>query len=279
MRTFGIKRSALAMTACGIFSLYSSLSMAAAPTLTKGVIVAAVETTYPPFEYKDPATNKPMGFDIDLGAALAKELGVKIRWEETSFDQMINSIKTKRVDIILSGMGDLPKRRGTATFVDYLLTGTQFYTMKASASQFPTPEALCGKKVGASRVTAFVSNIKLWSDENCVKAGKPAIQVMGTNTSAEANLQLREGRIDAAAQGGETLPYQNGLAHGAYFLIGKPFALGYSGIGVAKNNTALIAALQKGFDQMIADGAYKKLLDKWQLQNYAVATATINGGK
>lgn len=278
MRTFGIKRSALAMAACGV-SLYSGLALAAAPTLNKGVIVAAVETTYPPFEYKDPATNKPMGFDIDLGDALAKELGVKIRWEETSFDQMINSIKTKRVDIVLSGMGDLPKRRATATFVDYIRSGTQFYTMKSDASQFPTPLALCGKTVGASRVTAFPSNIKDWSDEHCVKAGKPAIKVMGTNTSAEANLQLRQGRIEAAVQGGETLPYQNGLAHGAYFLIGKPFALGYSGIGVAKDNTALITALQKGVNQMIADGMYQKILDKWQLQDYAVATATINGGK
>ena len=36
--------------------------------------------------------------------AIAKELGVKIEWQETAFAQMISSLQTGRVDIAMAGM-------------------------------------------------------------------------------------------------------------------------------------------------------------------------------
>ena len=52
------------------------------------------------------ATNKLTGLDFDLGNALAERLGVKIKWQETGFEQMLSGLTTKRVDIVLSGMSD-----------------------------------------------------------------------------------------------------------------------------------------------------------------------------
>lgn len=58
---------------------------------------------------------------------------------------------------------------------------------------------------------------------------------------------------------------------------GKPFLAQYTGIGVAKNNTALSSALTTALNQLIADGSYHKLLAKWGLQEHAAAKAMING--
>ena len=52
-------------------------------------ITAAIVSNYPPLEFKDPATAKLTGFDVDLGEALAAKLGTTIKWEETSFDQIV----------------------------------------------------------------------------------------------------------------------------------------------------------------------------------------------
>jgi polar amino acid transport system substrate-binding protein len=52
-------------------------------------------------------------------------------------------------------------------------------------------------------------------------------------------VQLRQGRIDAAVQGGETLPYQNSVEENAYAPIGKPFLSQYNGIGMAKGSAAI----------------------------------------
>ena len=75
---------------------------------------------YPPMEFRDPATNALSGFDIDLGEAIGRKLGVKIEWQETSFAEFMPSISTGRVDAILSGFTDYASRHDIASFVDYL---------------------------------------------------------------------------------------------------------------------------------------------------------------
>jgi polar amino acid transport system substrate-binding protein len=61
-----------------------------------GKITVATMPNYAPITFKDPATNKLTGFDIDLGEALAKELGVGIEWQEIAFAQMIPSPRSRR---------------------------------------------------------------------------------------------------------------------------------------------------------------------------------------
>jgi polar amino acid transport system substrate-binding protein len=240
-------------------------------------LTAAIVPNYPPFEFKDPETAELKGFDVDLGKALAAKVGLQLAWQETSFDQMLNSLATNRVDVILSGMTDLPERHEKADFLDYIKTGPQFFTLTENAKSFPSMDALCGKKVGSSRRTSFPDNIKVWSAANCVAKGKPDIVVVGTDGSADARLQLRQGRIDAAVQGGETLPYQNTLEKNAYAPIGAPFQSQYTALGMRKGNAALNDKLIKGMSGLIADGTYLKLLTKWGLQEHAVSGVMVNG--
>ncbi len=185
-----------------------------------GKIVAATQPNYAPISYKDPATNQLMGFDIELGEAIAKELGVKIEWQETAFAQMISSLVTGRVDIVMAGMSDLPGRREQVDFVDYLKTGAQFYTSQANAATIKTPADLCGKKVGASRSTNWPGQIEEWSKQNCVAKGKPAITVVGTEGSIDARTQLKSGRLDGGVQGSETLSYFQKLEPNTYVVLG-----------------------------------------------------------
>jgi polar amino acid transport system substrate-binding protein len=269
-------RRTLVSLAFGAASLGASLAHAQTPVAGNGTLTAAIVPNYPPFEYKDPATDELTGFDVDLGVALAAKMGVKLKWEETNFDQMMSALTTHRVDAILSGMTDLPTRREAVNFLDYIKSGPQFYTLKVHAGDFPSIETVCGKHVGASRRTSWPDDIKTWSDEHCVKAGKPAVQVVGTDGSADARLQLRQGRIDAAVQGGETLPYQNTLEKDAYAPIGQPFLSQYTAIGMSKNSPALNDALSQAFGKLIADGTYAKILKKWGLQEHAVSKVIIN---
>ena len=213
---------------------------------------------------------------MDLGEALAAKLGTTIKWEETSFDQMLSSLATGRVDIILSGMTDIPARRDAVKFIDYLKTGPQFYVMKEHATEYASMAALCGKKVGASRRTSFPTEIAAWSDANCVKAGKPPIVVSGTDGSADARTQLRQGRLDAAVQGGETLPYLMGQEPNTYFPVGKAFVFQYVGLAVTRKNDALVAELSDAMNKLIADGTYAKIAAKWGLQDYALPKLIID---
>jgi len=244
-----------------------------------GKIVVATKPNYPPITYKDPATNQNMGVDIDLGEAIAKELGVAIEWQDTEFAQIFSSLQTGRVDMALQGISDLPERREVADFVNYLRSGSQFYTNPANAATIKTPEDLCGKNVGASRSTNWPKRIEEWSAANCVAKGKPAIKVVGTEGSADARTQLKSGRLDAAVQGLETLPYFQKLEPNTYVLIGQPFTEDLMGIPFAKKETQLRDAIKAAIERLQAKGVYDQILAKYGLQATKLSPITVNQGK
>lgn len=242
----------------------------------RGSIKVALVPNYPPMEFRDPATNALSGFDIDLGEAIGRKLGVKIEWQETSFAEFMPSISTGRVDAILSGFTDYASRHEIASFVDYLRSGPQFFVQQSRKAEFKDAAALCGKKVGASRRTMFPAQIAAWSEKNC---GTNPIQFVGTDGSADARTQLRQGRIDAAAQGNETLPYIMDLEPGTYATVGEPIAQQFTGIALPVKEKALQQAMLEAVDALIADGTYRTLLAKWKLTDNALEKATINAGQ
>jgi len=246
---------------------------------SRGAIVAAIVPNYPPLELRDPATGQLTGFDVELGNEIAKRLGVTMRWQETSFDQMLASVRTSRVDIILSGMSDKPERRDTVTFVNYLRSGSQIFTQASRAAEFPTRESLCGKSIGASRRTDYVNDLKKFSDSECVAKGRPEIRIVGTEGSADARTQLRQGRIDAAMQGGETLPYLMAQEPNSFALVGEPVAYSLMGIATPKEADDLRQTIADTLRAMMTDGSYAALLKKWNLSASAVPEVTINGAR
>jgi polar amino acid transport system substrate-binding protein len=244
---------------------------------TAGKVVVANQPNYPPMEYKDPATNQLMGVDIDLGLALAKQLGVTVEWADIGFEQMISSLTTGRVDLIHSGMSDLEKRRDTLDFVDYMKSGAQFYTTFARKDEFKTPTDFCGKTIGMSRRTSFPDETAKWSAANCEAKGKPAIKVVGTEGSADARAQLKQGRVDGAVQGSETIPYLISLEKDAYFVVGEPFTAVYQGIGFAKKDTELRDAYAGALKALMASGEYKTIFAKNGLEGAMLDGIYING--
>jgi polar amino acid transport system substrate-binding protein len=274
-------KSRIAVVVAVVFALAAVAGAQDLPERIKkaGKIVVATKPNYPPITYKDPATNQNMGVDIDLGEAIAKELGVAIEWQDTEFAQIFSSLQTGRVDMALQGISDLPERREVADFVNYLRTGSQFYTNPANAASIKVPENLCGKAVGASRSTNWPKKIEEWSAANCVAKGKPAIKVVGTEGSADARAQLKSGRLDAGVQGIETLPYFQKLEPNTYVLIGQPFTEDLMGIAFAKKETQLRDAVKAALDRLQAKGVYDQILAKYGLQATKLSPITVNQGK
>lgn len=244
-----------------------------------GKLVIATMPNYPPITYKDPATNVLQGFDIELGEAIGKELGVKVEWQEIAFAQMLPSLQTGRVDLAMAGMSDKKARQETADFVDYMSSGAQFYTSKALAGEIKSVDDLCGKSVGASRSTDWPAQITAWSEANCVAKGKPAITVMGTEGSADARTQIKSGRLQAAAQGNETLPYNQKLEPDTYVTLGEAFSQSLAGIPVLKSETQLRDAVKVALEKLQANGTYDALLEKYGLKANKLTPVTINAGE
>ncbi|MGY4302182.1 hypothetical protein ACVWXN_010277 [Bradyrhizobium sp. i1.4.4] len=80
-----MKRLWVAAALFGVMTVSALAIELPAEIAKRGSLKVALVPNYPPMEFRDPATNALSGFDIDLGEAIGRKLGVKIEWQETSF--------------------------------------------------------------------------------------------------------------------------------------------------------------------------------------------------
>ncbi|MFT8417584.1 MAG: transporter substrate-binding domain-containing protein [Acetobacter sp.] len=245
---------------CVFLCLNNTKTHAAAPPLLIGLY-----PSYPPLDMRDPQTNALEGFDVDLGRALIQHMPRSASVVETSFAQLIPSLLSGRIDLFFNGMMDTPTRRESIAFVDYLQAGFQFITLAGEASAPHTLPELCGKMVAASRLTSEPAHLLAWSAEHCVQQHLPPVELFATENSADARLQLREGRVVAVLQDSLTTPWLLQVNNGVFEQLGEPFGLTPLGIGLSKGNSLLNCQITAALAELQANGTYLALIHKWHL--------------
>ncbi|MEV7223529.1 ABC transporter substrate-binding protein [Streptomyces sp. NPDC093681] len=255
----------------------------------KGVIKVGSDIAYAPVEFKDDS-GKTVGIDPDLADALGKQLGVKFEFENGTFDTLITGLRSKRYDIAMSAMTDTKDRQEGidadtgkkvgqgVDFVDYFTAGVSIYTKKGDDQGIKTWSDLCGKKLVLQRGTVSEDLAKA-ENEKC-PAGKK-ISMEAFDNDQQAQTRLRAGGADAGSSDFPVAAYAVKTSGGGkdFELVGEQVEAAPYGIAVAKDNTQLRDALKAALDAVIANGEYKKIMDKWGVAEGAVTEATINGGK
>jgi polar amino acid transport system substrate-binding protein len=235
----------------------------------------ATSATYPPMEFRDLATDKFVGFDVDLADAITKQLGVTVEWQDSAFGQLTPSVVSGRADMMISAISDLPVRWEQLDLIDYITSGSQFYTL-AKNTEIKGLDDLCGKKVGTARSTSFPADIARWSAENCGKNGKPAIVFVGVDRMPLLVTEFQQGRIDAAVRSANTMPQMMQEEPGVYRVIAPPITHVLQGIGFAKTSSALREAVLTALHKLFADGTYRALLKKWNIESAAIDAPRMN---
>ena len=100
-----------------------------------------------PMSMKDPATNKYVGFDIDVMNELAKDMGVKVKFVPTDWKTIVSGITANRYDLSTS-VTKTPKRAEVAGFTEtYYKYGTVPLVLKKNSKKFSTWNSLNNKNV------------------------------------------------------------------------------------------------------------------------------------
>ena len=79
-------------------------------------LVVATDTAFVPFEFKQ--GDKYVGFDIDLWAAIAKELKLDYTLKPMDFSGIIPALQTKNIDLALAGITITDERKKAIDFSD-----------------------------------------------------------------------------------------------------------------------------------------------------------------
>ncbi|MET9562636.1 MULTISPECIES: ABC transporter substrate-binding protein [Streptomyces] len=255
----------------------------------KGVIKVGSDIAYAPVEFKDDS-GKTVGIDPDLADAMGKQLGVKFEFENGTFDTLLGGLRSKRYDIAMSAMTDTKNRQDGidadtgkkvgegVDFVDYFTAGVSIYTKKGADQGIKTWSDLCGKKLVVQRGT--VSHDLAKSEAKKCAKGK-AISIEAFDNDQQAQTRLRSGGADAGSSDFPVAAYAVKTSGGGkdFQLVGEQVEAAPYGIAVAKSNTEVRDAVKAALDAIIANGEYKKIIEKWGVDAGAVEEATINGGK
>jgi len=232
-------------------------------------ILYCSDITYPPEEFYRGST--PVGSDIDIGTAIARQMGVKAQFSNTGFDGIIAALLAKRCDAIISGMNDTAQRRHSVSFVDYLSVGQSLMVRKGNPEHIRTLADLSGKHVS---VEVGTTN-KTFLDQESTKLQSESKQPITVETFAkdtDAAAALKTGKVDAYFGDSPVVAYY--ISKDSSFAFGgQPINPIPVGIAVRKSDTQLHAAVQKAVTQLYRNGTMKRILAKWHMSAFALRAA------
>ncbi|HVJ35597.1 MAG TPA: ABC transporter substrate-binding protein [Terriglobia bacterium] len=221
----------------------------------------------PPLGYFD-ENGKPVGVEIDLGAELAKRLGVTASWNNTQFDGIIPALQAKHCDVIMSQLFDKPARREVVDFVDYMKASESILVDKGNPQQIKSLEDLSGRKIAVENGTTIQSLIDE-QNKKFAAAGKPPAQVIVYPKDSDALQALQFKQVDAYGTTLESASYFITKAPDVFEVSGEPFAQMTVGAAFRKDDQALRNAFAAALEAMQKDGTYLAILKHWNLQGDA----------
>lgn len=255
--------------------LLGALLLGAAPTsLRFGSDISAA-----PFEFYQGSSKAPIGFDVELLQAIGAKLGEKPQLVNHQFDDLLAAVRRGTFDAAISAISDTRAREKQVDFIDYFIAGGGIIVPKGNPARIFSLGSLCGYSVTVESGTSYEASLKAQSSD-CTAIGLGPVRVVSYATDDQAFAAFVAGKTDAYVADYPVDEYRVRYANEgkALEVAGAPFDVVPYGIAIAKSNAALRNAIRSALMDVIADGTYDKLLNKWGLQRGALRSAPINAG-
>lgn len=222
---------------------------AAAETLTTGV-----DPTFAPMAMQN-LNGTLEGFNIDLGNALAKELGATIKIEPSQFSAIIPALNAGKYDFVLAPTTATEERAQSLLFSEGYFNTDYTFVQKKSAKPFASLDVLKGKKITVNSGSAY----EAWAKANQQQYG---FQYQVFSTTADAIQAVLSGLADAALIDNISGPWaakKNPLLQTSYTIrSGKVFALVFR-----KNDVKGRNRLSNALKCLKKKGVVAGLVEKW----------------
>jgi polar amino acid transport system substrate-binding protein len=238
-----------------------------------GVIIVGMDPNYAPNEYKNDAGD-PVGWEVDLGDAVAAKLGVKMDYRPSGFDKIIPSITGESYDVGISSFTDNAEREQIVDFVNYYNAGIQW---AQPVGQSVDPANACGLTVAVQATTYEETEELPAKSQACTDQGLEPIDILKFETQDEATNALALGRADAMSADSPITQYAVSKVDDKIELAGEAFDVAPYGIAVAKDSE-LTAAIQAALQSLVDDGTYTDILSKWGVDAGGIDEITLNAG-
>ncbi|NMM11491.1 MAG: basic amino acid ABC transporter substrate-binding protein [Polaromonas sp.] len=261
IQTAGTLLAGLVLVACGkqeppAPAASAPATAASAPAPAAKVYVVGTDAAYAPFESQNEKA-EIVGFDIDVAKAVAQKAGIEVKFLNTPWEGIFNSLNQGDRDLLISAITITPERRQTMDFSTPYFDAQQLIAvMKDSKiAKFADLKKL---KVGVQNGTT--------GDEVITKLqGKDSGNIKRFESTPLALKELEGGGVDAVvADNGVVVHYVNNNSDLKFKTISDAsFATEQYGLAVKKGNAELLEKINKGLVAVKADGTYAQIYTKY----------------
>ena len=216
-----------------------------------GELRIGTDATYPPFETAE--GGQYTGFDIDLGTAIARELGVKPRFVNAAFDGIFPALQNGTFDVVMSSVTITPERSASMLFSDPYYDSGQLIVVNQDRQGIATPDDLKGKTVGVQINTTAQFDLEK----------KEGVKVAKYNTIDLALLDLRNRTIEAVVIDAPVAKYMIVQSFHDLKTVGRRFTDEKFGIALGQSSNDLRRAINAALWRIQDSGELDRLNEKW----------------
>jgi arginine/lysine/histidine/glutamine transport system substrate-binding/permease protein len=213
----------------------------------------ATDPTSPPFGFRDTATNKIVGFDIDLMQAIGVQAGHPIEWVTLPFDGLIPALQARSIDASIAAMIITPERSQVIDFSQPYFRAGQAIVVRDGGSVYRSLDELKGLRIAVQIGTVGALAASQVSDA----------RVSRFDSTPLALQELANGNADAMVGDVPEILYAIDPARLTGLRIsGENLSTEYYGIAFPKNSPIAVA-VNEALTTLIANGRYAELYRKW----------------
>ncbi len=214
-----------------------------------------------PYEFQDPSDpSRIIGFEVDIVHAIGRVLGRPTQFVQNQWDGLVPGLARGNYDMIVSGLEITPDRAQVINFSrPYYLTFEQL-TIRSDEKGIRALDDCRGRRVGTLKASLAQRMLESRGD----------IRVLSYDGQINAYEDLSNGRLDAVLMD-HIIALYNVPALPSLQMVGPPLGRVEYGIGIRKDETELLAEVNRAIGEITASGELRRILDNWGLWTPACA--------
>ena len=219
-------------------------------TIESGKLIMSTNAAFPPYEMvADDGSFE--GIDVEVAGAIAEKLGLELVVDDMDFDAALLAVQQNKSDIVMAGVTVTEDRQLVMNFSDSYATGVQVVIVKEGSDV--TLDNLGEKMIGTQRgTTGNIYTSDDYGDDH----------VTAYDNGASAVQALINGQVDCVVI--DSAPAEAFVASNAGLtILDTEYVTENYAIGVNKDNTALLDAINQALAELIADGTVQSIVDKY----------------
>ncbi len=222
----------------------------------KGELVVGVLGTDEPNSYIDPKTRELVGYEVDLGRAVAQKLGVKPVFKQITLAARIPELQQGHIDLLAASLTHNKEREAQIDFSVTTYVTSQLVMVKASSPVKDVPD-LAGKRVATAKGSSMEVNIK---------KAVPTVNVISFDTSPQALIAMQQGKAVGFVNEDMSLAralVEMGSQRKDYRLLPSTISTESIALGIKKGEAGFKKAVDDTLRELEANGKAQAMYEQY----------------